>query len=252
MKKKSKIKVKTVLITGAGGFLGKKISHFFNKKKFRLILMDKKFLKKNKNQDTYKCDFTDEKDRELQFKKIKKKYKSIDLIINNAGYTGSINDKGWIASFERQDLNNWNKAFEVNLNSIFHLVKILKTNLEKSRGRIINIGSIYSIRSPNPQMYKGLKMNSPAAYSASKGGLLQLTKWLSIQLAPKVSVNMISPIGIKRNQPKKFLKRYYKSIPMKQMCSEDDIVKVISFLSIDSPRIITGQNIVLDGGYSSI
>ncbi len=149
-------------------------------------------------------------------------------------------------------MNNWNKAFEVNLNSIFHLIKILKKNLESSKGRVINIGSIYSIRSPNPKLYEGLNMNSPAAYSASKGGLLQLTRWLAIQLAPKISVNMISPIGIKRNQPKKFFKRYLKNIPMKQMCKEEDILKVISFLSIEAPKIITGQNIVLDGGASII
>mgnify|MGYP001390216154 FL=1 len=63
---------------------------------------------------------------------------------------------------------------------------------------------------------------------------------------------MISPIGIKRNQPKKFFKRYLKNIPMKQMCKEEDILKVISFLSIEAPKIITGQNIVLDGGSSII
>ena len=244
--------MKTVLITGANGFLGKKIVNFFKKNRFKLILIDNHKIKKGKRIDTFICDFTNEKDREVKFQIIRKKYKSIDLIINNAGYTGSINDKGWITKFEKQDLNNWNKAFEVNLNSIFHLIKLLKTNLENSKGRIINIGSIYSIRSPNPKLYQGLNMNSPAAYSASKGGLLQLTRWLAIQLAPKISVNMISPIGIKRNQPKKFLKRYYNSIPMKKMCSEDDIVKVISFLAIDAPKLITGQNILLDGGSSII
>jgi len=249
---KKNYKSKIVLITGAKGFLGKKISNYFAKKKFKLILIDKYPIKISKKIDTYVCDFTNEEDREINFQIIKKKYKSIDLIINNAGYTGSVNDKGWITKFENQDLKNWNKAFEVNLNSIFHLVKILKTNLEKSKGRIINIGSIYSIRSPNPKLYEGLNMNSPAAYSASKGGLLQLTRWLAIQLAPKISVNMISPIGIKRSQPKKFLKRYCSLIPMKQMCSEEDIVKIISFLSIDSPKLITGQNIILDGGSSII
>ena len=244
--------MKKIIITGANGFLGKKITNFFKKKRFKLILIDKEKIKKRKNIDTYICDFTDEQEREIIFQIIKKRYKSIDLIINNAGYTGSIKDKGWITNFENQDLNNWNKAFEVNLNSIFHLIKILKKNLESSKGRGINVGSIYSIRSPNPKLYEGLNMNSPAAYSASKGGLLQLTRWLAIQLAPKISVNMISPIGIKRNQPKKFFKRYLKNIPMKQMCKEEDILKVISFLSIEAPKIITGQNIVLDGGASII
>ena len=75
MKKNYKLKI--VLITGAKGFLGKKISNYFEKKNFKLILIDKYPIKSSKKIDTYVCDFTNEKDRELQFQKIKKKYKSI-------------------------------------------------------------------------------------------------------------------------------------------------------------------------------
>ena len=103
-------------------FFRKKITNFFKKKRFKLILIDKEKIKKRKNIDTYICDFTDEQEREITFQIIKKRYKSIDLIINNAGYTGSIKDKEiWITNFEKQDLNNWNKAFEVNLNLFFIL-----------------------------------------------------------------------------------------------------------------------------------
>ncbi len=243
-------KNKTILITGAFGLLGKSITNNFYKKKAKLILVDKKIGKKFKNVDFYKCDFTKETERDEIFKKIQKKYRKIDVLINCAGYTGSIKDSNWIADFENQDLKNWKNAFEVNLNSIFHISKILRKNLAIRKGNIINIGSIYSILSPDPSLYKGLTMSSPAAYAASKGGLQQLTKWLAAHLAPKIRVNMISTIGIKNRQPLKFIKRYEKKIPLKMMCKEEDIIGVINLLASNQSKMITGQNIIIDGGFS--
>ena len=243
-------KNKTILITGAFGLLGKSITNNFYKKKAKLILVDKKIGKKFKNIDFYKCDFTKETERDEIFKKIQNKYRKIDVLINCAGYTGSIKDSNWIADFENQDLKNWKNAFEVNLNSIFHISKILRKNLAIRKGNIINIGSIYSILSPDPSLYKGLTMSSPAAYAASKGGLQQLTKWLAAHLAPKIRVNMISTIGIKNRQPLKFIKRYEKKIPLKMMCKEEDIIGVINLLASNQSKMITGQNIIIDGGFS--
>jgi NAD(P)-dependent dehydrogenase (short-subunit alcohol dehydrogenase family) len=241
---------KTILITGANGVLGKKIVKNFSKNKCKLILIDYTKPKKLKHSFFYKCDFTKQDERELIFKRIQKEHKKIHIVINNAGYTGTIKDKNWITSFDKQDLKNWNNAFGVNLESIFHLVKILNRNIKICGGNIINIGSIYSILSPDPSLYKGLRMSSPAAYTSSKGGLLQLTKWLAVNLAPKIRVNMISSIGIKRNQPKKFVKRYLNKIPLKKMCKEEDIINVINFLSSKKTNMITGQNYIIDGGYS--
>ena len=243
-------KNKTVLITGAFGLLGKSITNNFLRKKAKLILVDKNLGKKLKKVDFYKCDFTKEIERDVIFKKIQKKYKKIDILINCAGYTGSIKDSNWITDFENQDLKNWKNAFEVNLNSIFHISKILRKNLAIKKGNIINIGSIYSILSPDPSLYKGLTMSSPAAYAASKGGLKQLTKWLAAHLAPKIRVNMISTIGIRNKQPLKFIKRYEKKIPLKMMCKEEDILGVINLLASNQSKMITGQNIIIDGGFS--
>ena len=64
--------MKKIIITGANGFLGKKITNFFKKKRFKLILIDKEKIKKRKNIDTYICDFTDEQEREITFQIIKK------------------------------------------------------------------------------------------------------------------------------------------------------------------------------------
>ena len=243
---------KTILITGANGLLGKSIVNNFIGKRAKLILIDIKKQKKFKNSHQYQCDFTNESKRELTFNEIKKKHKKIDIVINCAGYTNSIKDKNWITSFEKQDLKNWKNAIEVNLSSIFHLIKVIKKNMPNKNGIIINIGSIYSVLSPDPNLYIGLPMSSPAAYSASKGGLLLLTKWLAANLAPNIRVNMISTIGIKNKQSSIFVNRYLKKIPLKKMCTQQDVVNMINFLISEKSNMITGQNLIIDGGYSLI
>ena len=122
--------------------------------------------------------------------------------------------------------------------------------LIKNRGKILNIGSIFSEIVPNFSNYKGTNMNSPAAYSVSKNSLLHLTKWQASYFAPYVNVNMISPGGISRNQNKKFIKKYINSTPLKRMCREEDVIFAILFLLSDMSNYITGQNLNIDGGYS--
>ena len=100
---------------------------------------------------------------------------------------------------------------------IFKLIQNTKVLLEKSSyASIINIGSIYGIYGPDLSIYENTKMNNPAAYSVSKAGLLQLTRWMSTVLAPKIRVNSISPGGIFRNQPEEFVNRYIQKTPLKR------------------------------------
>ena len=92
-------------------------------------------------------------------------------------------------------------------------------------------------------------MANPAAYAASKGGLIQLTRWLATTLAPHVRVNCISPGGIFRNQPKAFVNRYETLTPLGRMATENDFRGVFAFLASDASQYVTGQNIVVDGGW---
>ena len=122
--------------------------------------------------------------------------------------------------------------------------------LKKSRGgSIINIASIYGSYGPDYQLYEGTSMGNPAAYAASKGGLLQLTRWLATTLAPNVRVNAISPGGVFRNQPENFVKRYVARTPLRRMATEEDFCGAISYLSSDLSRYVTGQNLAVDGGW---
>ena len=248
-------KNKFIIITGASGGLGLKISNFFNKLGANLILIDKVNIKKikpfmNNKVHYFKTDFTIQSQIEELVNNLNAKYPKIHILINNASYTGY--DKYWIKKFGKEKIDDWNKVFKVSYEATYILSQGISNILKKSNGRIINIGSIFGENIPNIKNYKGTKMGSPAAYSISKNALLHLTKWLAVNMAPKVNVNMISPGGIKRNQPMSFKKKYIYKVPMNRMCTEEDVIGSIIFLSSNLSDYVTGHNLIVDGGYSTI
>jgi NAD(P)-dependent dehydrogenase (short-subunit alcohol dehydrogenase family) len=115
---------------------------------------------------------------------------------------------------------------------------------------IINVASIYGIVAPDYSLYGGTTMGNPAAYAASKGGLLQLTRWLATTLAPDVRVNAITPGGVFRNQNPDFVKRYEAKTPLGRMARESDFAGAVAYLASDMSGYVTGQNLVVDGGWS--
>jgi NAD(P)-dependent dehydrogenase (short-subunit alcohol dehydrogenase family) len=102
---------------------------------------------------------------------------------------------------------------------------------------------------PDWGLYENTGVGNPAAYGASKGGLIQLTRWLSTTLAPNVRVNAISPGGIFRGQDTTFVSRYESKTPLGRMATEEDFCGVIAFLSSDQSKYVTGQNLSVDGGW---
>jgi NAD(P)-dependent dehydrogenase (short-subunit alcohol dehydrogenase family) len=101
-------------------------------------------------------------------------------------------------------------------------------------------------------LYEGLDMSNPAAYGASKGGLIQLTRWLASTLAPVIRVNMVSPGGISRGQDATFVERYSRKTPIARMATEHDIVGQVVYLLSGAASYVTGQNITIDGGITAI
>ena len=93
-------------------------------------------------------------------------------------------------------------------------------------------------------------MGNPAAYAATKGGLLQLTRYLATVLAPKIRVNAVSPGGIERGQPSAFQERYVARTPLGRMAREEDFKGIIAFLASDASAYVTGQNFAVDGGWT--
>tara|TARA_B100000927_G_scaffold291238_1_gene292509 strand:+ start:598 stop:1374 length:777 start_codon:yes stop_codon:yes gene_type:complete len=249
------LKGKNVLITGASGHLGYEIASTLYELGINLYLTDLSTSslsifdkKKFPNVIKIQCDLSKEKQR----KKLIKKIKNLDILINNAAFVASSKLKGWNTKFSNQSTEAWRKAFEVNLTAPFHLIRDLSRLLKKnSNSSIINISSIYGYRAPNIDLYENTKMNNIAAYSASKAGLNQLTKWCASTLGPKIRVNCISIGGIYRNQNKIFVKNYKKKTFLKRMAKEDDVIGGIIFFASDMSKYITGQNLFIDGGFTS-
>jgi NAD(P)-dependent dehydrogenase (short-subunit alcohol dehydrogenase family) len=94
-------------------------------------------------------------------------------------------------------------------------------------------------------------MNNAAGYAASKGGLLQLMRYLSTLLAPEVRVNAISPGGVWRGQPEAFHERYKARTPLGRMAREEDLKGAICYLASDLSLYVTGHNLVVDGGWTA-
>lgn len=177
---------------------------------------------------------------------------SLDILINNAAMVGTSKLEGWVAPFEQQSVETWRRALDVNLTAAFAVTQQCAAQLRASgRGSVINTASIYGILGPDMSLYEGTPMGNPAAYAASKGGLIQLTRWLSTTLAPQIRVNAISPGGIERGQPEVFQLRYVARTPLKRMGREEDIKGATAFLASDLSAYVTGQNLVVDGGWSA-
>ena len=133
----------------------------------------------------------------------------LDILVNNAAFVGTSGLTGWAVPFEKQTSENWRRALEVNLTACFALSQEAAPLLEQyGNGSIVNIGSIYGVYGPDLGLYAGTAMQNPAAYAASKGGLLQLTRWLSTVLGPQTRVNAICPGGVARGQAQVFADRY--------------------------------------------
>jgi len=175
----------------------------------------------------------------------------LDVLVNNAAYVGTSGLTGWAVPFEQQSSDTWRKALEVNLTAVFNLTQASREALRVSgHGSVINIASIYGIVGPNLDLYEGTSMGNPAAYAASKGGLLQFTRWCATVLAPHIRVNAITPGGIFRNQNPAFVERYVSRVPLKRMAAEVDFQGAVVYLASDLSRYVTGQNLIVDGGFS--
>jgi NAD(P)-dependent dehydrogenase (short-subunit alcohol dehydrogenase family) len=249
------------LITGATGHLGVVFAECLAEMGADLILVDlpgsdfdslsKKIANNwNVKVENYPCDLEVREERIKLINSVILSEKPLNVLINNAAFVGTSDLEGWNVPFKEQSLETWQRAFEVNLVAAFELSQGLLPILEDSPGaNILNVASIYGLYGPDLGIYEGTSLGNPAAYSASKGGLIQFTRWLSTTIAPRVRVNAISPGGISRNQPQIFSEKYIAKVPLRRMATESDFFGAIAFLTSDLSEYVTGQVLQVDGGW---
>lgn len=251
----------TALVTGSTGAIGSVICKTLAELGANLVIVDRpsspldeqsQFLMSNYQigVESFVCDLENSAHRQELLHWLKSRYQKLNILINNAAFVGTSDLQGWATSFEEQSIDTWRRALEVNLTAAFDLCKGISPLLKIASGaNIINIGSIYGELGPDWCLYDDTNMGSPAAYAVSKGGLLQMTRWLATTLAPKVRVNAISPGGVFRNQPDVFVKRYETRVPLGRMAKEEDFKGAIAYLATGLSSYVTGQNLFVDGGW---
>ena len=263
IKKLMNLNGRRALITGATGGLGRVMAETLAELGADLLLVDKpgsdlQVLNQALTNSwgvqiqNWFCDLEHLDQRAALIDLLLSDHKGLNILINNAAFVGNSEMQGWAVPFEDQSIDSWRRAIEVNLTAVFHLCQALTPRLREVEGAsIINIGSIYGVFGPDWALYEGTSMSNPAAYGASKGGLIQLTRWLATTLAPRVRVNAISPGGILRGQAETFVRRYEAKTPLRRMATEDDFRGAVAYLASDLSKYVTGQNISVDGGWGA-
>lgn len=252
-----------ILVTGAAGHLGRALCVFLahsgasvlaaDSNQAQLANLREEIQRLDGAITVFAVDLSSESERIGLTKDIMEHDQVLDGVVFAAALVGSNRLDGWATDFMSQSLDTWRSALEINLTAPFHLVQLLVPLLRRGSGSsVVNVGSIYGSVAPDWSLYEGLDMSNPAAYAASKGGLLQLTRWLSSSLAPDIRVNSVAPGGIFRNQPSEFVDRYSGKTPLRRMASEEDVVGAIGYLLSAASSYVTGHEIVVDGGFTSL
>lgn len=245
------LKEKVIIVTGGSGLIGKEILKDI-KKKDGIALNADINVETNLAECTLNLDITNKESIIDAINCVYNYFGRIDGLVNNA-YPRT---KDWGARFEDVELDSWAKNVEMQLNSTFFLCQqVLKIMSVQKAGSIVNIASIYGVVGNDFTLYEEYGGTSPSAYSAIKGGVINFTRYLSSYFGPQnIRINCVSPGGIldESQQQPSFIRRFKEKVPMRRMGNPDDIAPAVSFMLSDEAKYITGQNLVVDGGWTAI
>jgi NAD(P)-dependent dehydrogenase (short-subunit alcohol dehydrogenase family) len=239
---------KIIVVTGGSGLLGQQIVSRLKEAKAIVLSAD---ITNNGNEDgQINLDITSEDSVKTGIGSIISKYGRIDGWVNNA-YPRT---KDWGNKLEDIAFDSWRKNVDMHLNGYFICSKLALEQMKLQRsGHLVNMASIYGIVAPDFTVYDNTEMTMPAAYSAIKGGIINLTRYLAAYYGPfNVVVNSISPGGIFDNQNENFVNNYNRKVPLRRMGTAGDISSAVHYLLSDEAAYITGHNLVVDGGWSIV
>ncbi|EKD71481.1 MAG: hypothetical protein ACD_46C00181G0046 [uncultured bacterium] len=203
------------------------------------------------------CDVSDTQSVNQAVNDVIKCFSRIDILLNNAATkTNDINN--FFTPFSDFSLDIWREVMAVNLDGMFLMAQAVgKHMIERRQGTIAQTASIYSLMAPDNRIYEGShylgrEINTPAVYTASKAGVIGLTKHLATLWADYgIRVNSLCPGGVSSGQNDVFDKKYSARVPMGRMAQKIDIVGPMMFLVSDASQYMTGQVLYADGGLSA-
>ncbi|MBN19003.1 MAG: gluconate 5-dehydrogenase [Chloroflexi bacterium] len=252
------IKGKTAIITGGGTHLGKSIATtlgelgahvFIASRRETLCLEVASELRSNGvNCEGLRCDATDEKEVEKLITKVVNKTGRLDIMVCNAG--GSVTN----SYLPNASIDEFIETYNINVSSTYICSQAAsKVMIPQQSGSIITLGSIHGFLTGDKNLYEGMDFKrSGPPYQAAKGAIINLTRALAAELGDyNITVNCISPGQIPRpGTDLGLVERCREQIPLKRTGTVYDIKGAVALLSTQAGSWITGQNIVIDGGWS--
>lgn len=251
---------KVILITGGYGHLGSAISQSLLFHGAEVYVLGKSIEKFNqtfdqsnelhKNLNFVSCDISKTAEIKDAFSKVYKIKNKIDVLINNAFYSRGI-------SPDEMSDDDWNYGIDGNLNSVYRCIREIIPYFKKQKnGKIINVSSMYGLVSPDFQIYETFpEALNPPHYGAAKAGVIQLTKYFANFLGKDgIIVNAVTPgpyPSEKVQKNEKFITELAKKTALNRIGKPEDIAGVFVFLASDAANYITGQNLIIDGGWTS-
>lgn len=189
--------------------------------------------------------------------RVRERFGEPSILINNAAIDAppqsTDQDTG---PFETYPESSWRAMVDVNLTGVFLCCQVVGEALaRRGGGSIVNISSIYGMLSPDQRIYEDPRRErpffKPVAYSVTKAGLLNLTRYLATYWASRnVRVNTLTLGGVFNHHDETFVKRYSQKVPLGRMARPDEYNAAMLFLCSDASSYMTGSNLILDGGYS--
>lgn len=257
-----------VLITGVSGQLGGEYARAFLERGARVVGLD---VRPSTGSDALaaRCpenylfcasDVTAKASLQYALGEIVSKFGTPTTLINNAAIdsppSAPPEENG---PFEDYPEASWDKVVDVNLKGVYLCCQVFGAAMAKAKkGSIINVASIYGVVSPDQNLYeyrrkRGEVFYKPVAYSASKSGILNLTRYLAVYWAKQnIRVNSLTIAGVFNNQEQAFLDVYCSRIPVGRMANADEYNGSVLFLASEASCYMTGHNLVVDGGWTAI
>jgi NAD(P)-dependent dehydrogenase (short-subunit alcohol dehydrogenase family) len=259
---------RTAVVTGGCGILGQRFAEGLAEfgASVALLDLDEQALRKTSSEIAsrhgarvkgYACDITQPDVIRNVARAIEAEFGPVSILLNNAASKTRDVD-AFFAPVATYSLETWREIMAVNLDGMFNVAQVFGTLMaDRGYGSIVQTASIYGLMAPDQRIYEGSEylgraINTPAVYTASKAGVIGLTKHLATYWGTQgVRVNTLTPGGVESGQNDTFKQRYGARVPLGRMARADEMVGAMLFLVSDAASYVTGQNIAVDGGLSA-
>ncbi len=244
------------LVTGAGGRLGRAFAKALADAGAQILLTgrDEERLRTTAAElgpatlGIHAADLREEAAVNDLFAEIEARHGGLDVLVNGAGIARH-------APLGEVSAEDFAEVFALNVTASF-LCAQSSASLMRARGggKIVNVGSIYGSVAVDPRIYEGAPgmVQASPPYASSKSALINLTRDLAVRLGPwNIQVNLVSPGGVEADQPIPFRESYSRRTPAGRMANAADIAGTVVYLSAPASDYVTGQNVIVDGGFTS-